>query len=92
MYSVRQGTRAANFENQVLPEIKEKRSKILLELSDKVQKEINESYVGKKVKVLVEERQGDVYKGHTANYIQVIMKSQEDIRNKIIEVEFSCDC
>ncbi|MCI8393345.1 MAG: hypothetical protein HFJ23_06180 [Clostridia bacterium] len=91
MYSVRQGTRAANFENQVLPEIKEKRSKILLELSDKVQKEINESYVGKKVKVLVEERQGDVYKGHTANYIQVIMKSQEDIRNKIIEIEFSCD-
>ena len=91
MYSVRQGTRAANFENQVLPEIKEKRSKILLELSDKLQKEINESYVGKKVKVLVEERQGDVYKGHTANYIQVIMKSQEDIRNKIIEIEFSCD-
>jgi len=91
MYSVRQGTRAANFENKVLPEIKEKRSKILLELSDKVQKEINESYVGKKVKVLVEERQGDVYKGHTANYIQVIMKSQEDIRNKIIEIEFSCD-
>ena len=91
MYSVRQGTRAANFENQVLTEIKEKRSKILLELSDKLQKEINESYVGKKVKVLVEERQGDVYKGHTANYIQVIMKSQEDIRNKIIEIEFSCD-
>lgn len=91
MYSVRQGTRAANFENQVLPEIKEKRSKILLELSNEVQKEINESYVGKKVKVLVEERQGDVYKGHTANYIQVIMKSQEDIRNKIIEIEFSCD-
>ena len=91
MYSVRQGTRAANFENQVLPEIKEKRSKVLLELSDKVQKEINESYVGKKVKVLVEERQGDVYKGHTANYMQVTMKSQEDIRNKIIEIEFSCD-
>ncbi len=91
MYSVRQGTRAANFENQVLPEIKEKRSKILLDFSNEVQKEINESYVGKKVKVLVEERQGDVYKGHTANYIQVIMKSQEDIRNKIIEIEFSCD-
>ena len=91
MYSVRQGTRATNFENQVLPEIKEKRSKILLDFSNEVQKEINESYVGKKVKVLVEERQGDVYKGHTANYIQVIMKSQEDIRNKIIEIEFSCD-
>ena len=91
MYSVRQGTRAANFENQVLPEIKEKRSKILLDFSNEVQKEINESYVGKKVKVFVEERQGDVYKGHTANYIQVIMKSQEDIRNKIIEIEFSCD-
>lgn len=87
-YSIREGTRAETFENQVEPEIKEKRSKILLELSDKVHDEINESYVSKKVKVLIEEKQGDYYKGHTANYMEVLVPEQgKDIRNEIVEVK-----
>lgn len=87
-YSKREGTRAASFENQVAPEIKEKRSKTLLELSDNMEKEYNKSYVGKKVEVLVEEKDGKYYKGHTKNYMQVLIKSEEkELRNKLVEAE-----
>ena len=37
-YSIRNGTKAAQMDNQILPEIKEKRSNLLLELSDKNEK------------------------------------------------------
>ncbi len=84
-YSKREGTRAAEFENQVLENIKEERSKKLIELSNNVQKEYNASYIGKNIKVLVEEKEGEFFKGHTTNYMYVKIKSCcDDIKNKIV--------
>ncbi len=86
-YSKRENTKAANMPNQVPPEIKEKRSKKIIELSNKNQKEYNETYIGKKVSVLVEEKEQNVYKGHTSNYICVEIKTEEkNIENTIVEV------
>lgn len=50
--------------------------------------EIRKSYIGKKVEILIEEKQNDGYwKGHTKNYIYVGIKSKEkDIKNKIVRV------
>lgn len=87
-YSKRQGTLAEKMDNQVLPEEKEKRSKKMLELSDKIQEEYNKSYIGKTVEVLVEEKEGEFYKGHTRNYMQVLIKSEyKNLQNTIIEAE-----
>lgn len=86
-YSQRNGTKAASMKNQVPGEIKEERSKILLNLSDENEKEYLKSYIGKKVEVLFEEKDGEFYKGHTANYIMVKTKSDEDLSNKIKKVE-----
>ena len=58
--------------NQVPGDIKEQRSKELIELSDKDELEYNKFYVGKKVEVLWEETKNGVIKGHTQNYIEVI--------------------
>ena len=67
--------------------IKEERSKKVIELSNKNGQEYNEKYIGKKVQVLVEEKQGNIYKGHTANYMYVEIENvKEDIQNKIVEV------
>ena len=52
-----------------------------------MQKEIDEQYLNKKVEVLFEEKQGEYYKGHTKNYMMVNAKSEEDLTNKIREVE-----
>lgn len=71
---------------QISPNIKEERSKKLIELSDKIGEEIRNTYIGKKVEVLIEEKQNDGYwKGHTKNYICALVKSTEkDIKNEIV--------
>ena len=85
-YSPRKGTKAAVMPNQIAGNIKEERSKKLIELSDKNEMEYNESYIGKKVEVLFEEEKLETYKGHTQNYIMVHCKSDKNLDNKIVKV------
>ena len=54
-YSKREGTKAAEMKEQVLPDIKNKRSKIIIELSNKIGEKYNREYIGKILYVLVEE-------------------------------------
>ena len=82
-YSPRKGTKAALMKNQVSGDIKEERSKKLIELSDKKQKEHNEKYIGQKLEVLFEEREKEYIKGHTTNYIVVKTKTDKQIENTI---------
>lgn len=85
-YSQRKGTVAAKMKNQVSPEKKEERSKRLLKLSSDNEKDYLDEYVGKDVKVLFEEQDGEFVKGHTDNYIVVEAKGSEQDLNKILTV------
>lgn len=39
------------------------------------------------MKVLIEEKEGEYFKGHTSNYMYVFVKSlKENIQNKIVDV------
>ncbi len=79
-YSPRKGTKAESMPNQVDGNVKEERSKKLIELSDKNEKMYNEKYIGKTLEVLFEDEHienGEKYiKGHTTNYIVVKVKKQ----------------
>ena len=86
-YSIRSGTKAANMENQIINSIKEMRSKRLLQLSEENQKAYHQEMVGKKVQILVEEKEGEFYKGHTANFMLVKVKSDFKITNQIVETQ-----
>ena len=88
-YSPRKGTKAAEMKNQIPGDVKELRSKKLLELSDNNEIRYLDSYIGKDVEVLFEEFDGEYYKGHTANYIMVKVKSEEDLSNKIKMVKIT---
>ena len=88
-YSPRTGTVAASMKNQVDGNIKEKRSNALLELSDCFEKEYNQQYIGKKVDVLFEEKEGEYWKGHTTNYMVVKAISKDDLENQIKQVEIN---
>ena len=83
-YSIRTGTKAAVMENQVPTSIKEERSKKLINLSNENEAYYNNSYIGKNVDVLIEEKDGEYYKGHTANYLLTKVKCEENIINKIV--------
>ena len=90
-YSPRKGTRAEQMTQQIEPQLKEERSKKLIELSDKNEKEYNSEYVGKRVEVLWEEQKNEIYKGHTKNYVLVEMeaKPSENKENVIESVQIS---
>ena len=88
-YSPRKGTKAEKMKNQISGDIKEIRSKKLLELSDKNENEYLDEYIGKEVDVLFEEKEGEYFKGHTSNYIMVKYKTSENLENKIIKVKIT---
>ena len=90
-YSQRKGTIAAKMQNQVNGEIKEERSKKLIELSNKNEREYNNQYKDKQIEVLFEEshiENGKRYmKGHTTNYMVVKVQTNENLENKIKNVK-----
>lgn len=88
-YSPRKGTKAESMKNQVSGDIKEIRSKKLLELSDKNENEYLDEYIGNEVDVLFEEKDGEYFKGHTQNYIMVKYKTEENLENKIVKVKIT---
>ena len=82
-YSPRKGTKAAVMPNQIDGNIKEERSKKLIELSDELENMYNKEYIGKEVEVLFEENHQEndeqYIKGHTTNYIVVKVKNNDDM-------------
>ena len=83
-YSPRKGTPAAKMINQVDGNIKEQRSRKLIDLSNKNENMHNEQYIGKDVDVLFEEFEKGYFRGHTANYIVVNVKGEEKQKNEFV--------
>ncbi|MCT4585396.1 MAG: tRNA (N(6)-L-threonylcarbamoyladenosine(37)-C(2))-methylthiotransferase MtaB [Peptostreptococcaceae bacterium] len=87
-YSKRDGTKAAKMDNQVLPETKTKRSKILLELNKSNEDEFRKNLIGKTLDILFEkEYKENNYEGLSTNYIRVSCYSKDNIENQIKKVK-----
>ncbi|RDY32447.1 tRNA (N(6)-L-threonylcarbamoyladenosine(37)-C(2))-methylthiotransferase MtaB [Lachnotalea glycerini] len=88
-YSKRQGTKAAEMENQVSEQIKNKRSQELLDITAKQSEEYVNSQIGKELEVLVEEKVNidkmQYYVGHSKEYIKTLISSEKDIKNQVIQ-------
>ena len=70
-YSPREGTRAAKME-QIEKSIKEKRSRIMIEETEKIRQSFLKSQIGKTVEVLLETRHDEQFtEGYTKNYTPV---------------------
>lgn len=88
-YSPRKGTPAAKYQNQVTPQVKDARSKLIISIAGKNEKKFKKSFIGKKMKVLYEQsidEKNSIFEGLTENYIRVVSESQENLKGKIIEV------
>ena len=70
--------------NQIEGNKKEERSRKLISLSNKNQKEYNKSYVGKELEILFEEEKNGFYQGHTKNYILAHYKTTQNLENKMV--------
>ena len=75
-YSKREGTKAAVMQGQIPEQIKAKRSARLIELGEKNRRAYEESFLGKTVEVLVEEKSDvngkEMWTGHTKEYLSLI--------------------
>lgn len=87
-FSPRKGTRAEKMDGQLDGNIKEKRSKILIELNKKNENNFNEKFIGKEMDVLFEGRIKDnFYEGYTSNYIKVqVPYDGIELTRKIVKV------
>ncbi len=86
-YSIREGTKAAEMKPQVIEPVKAQRSKVLIELGESVSNEFMKEFIGKDLSVLIEtEKNDNIYEGYTTNYLKVLLKSDINVKNEIINV------
>lgn len=92
-YSRRTGTKAADMPGQVKDSVKTERSTALLALEQKMSLEYRTGWIGKTVPVLVEEEcviGGVTYqRGHTREYVKVVIESKEDLTGQIVLAEIT---
>lgn len=90
-YSKREGTKAASMEHQIPENIKNERSKVLMELSRKKQKAFENALIGTVKEVLIEEEEmcedGLYGIGHTKEYVKIRQKLNQKQVNQIVNVE-----
>ncbi|MFC1517532.1 tRNA (N(6)-L-threonylcarbamoyladenosine(37)-C(2))-methylthiotransferase MtaB [Candidatus Margulisiibacteriota bacterium] len=76
-YSLRPGTPAAGFKDQIPAKITDQRSKQLLSLSKKLEKEFANKYLNAPLMVLFEEENPKFSQGLTSNYLRVFSKKHD---------------
>lgn len=86
-YSDRKGTASNCMNDKIAHDVKKKRTAILIEQGDRKKRAFFENYLNETRLVLFEQQNRDGYwTGYTSNYIQVALKSDEDLHNKIVPV------
>ncbi|MDO4338631.1 MAG: tRNA (N(6)-L-threonylcarbamoyladenosine(37)-C(2))-methylthiotransferase MtaB [Eubacteriales bacterium] len=93
-YSRRRGTKAAAMEGQLTEAVKSERSDKMLELHDRHASEYEESMLGRKLEILLEEEVmingKSCYIGHSREYIKAAIEKQEGLKvNDIVTMQAS---
>lgn len=86
-YSKRKGTPAAKMKAQIHGDIKNRRSKVLFDLTDKLKDDFESSFIGRDLPVLFEKKNGLKNLGHSTNYMEILIESPDDFSNRIVGVE-----
>ncbi|MCQ2550639.1 MAG: tRNA (N6-isopentenyl adenosine(37)-C2)-methylthiotransferase MiaB [Clostridia bacterium] len=92
LYSIRKGTPAEQYSDQIPEEVKHERFNRLVDLVNSISEEKNSKYVGKIEKVLVEgpsKTGSSTYMGRTEGFKLVNFKADESLVGKIIDVKIT---
>ena len=88
-YSIRKGTAAEKMGNQVPEQIKEERSRKMIELSERMKNDFYDSFKGREIEVLAEQKTRDGrFHATAANYMEFFIESDDDITGKTVMFEF----
>ena len=92
LYSIRKGTPAENYEDQIPEDIKHKRFNKLVDLLNEISMRKNKEYEGRTEKVLVEglsKTNKEMYTGRTETFKLVNFKSEKDISGQIVDIRIT---
>ncbi len=87
-YSDRENTVASKLPGKVNPQVKKERAKALEEVEDRMFEEMSK-YIGKRVRVLVEESKHGKSYGYTENYLRTEILDYTGKPNEVVEVEIN---
>lgn len=92
-YSKRQGTKAAQMQEQLTEAVKAERSNVLLQMAERQSREYRNSYIGREEEVLFEEAKeidGRIYQtGYTRHYVKAAAAADENLSNRILKGRLS---
>ena len=89
-YSGRKGTPAADFPGQVPSRTVRDRCEALRDLGREKRRQFYRSFLGEKMRVLVEsrrDRESGMLRGYSQNYIPVVFTGKDEWMNQVVEVE-----
>jgi len=88
-YSVRGGTTAAKFGDKVSGNEIKRRASLMRSIGERKRGEFAQRMLGRRLKVLLEERSEGQLTGYSRNYVRVTTDGSEDLTNFEVEVEAS---
>ncbi len=92
-YSPKTGTPAAKMKDQVPPDVKNDRAARLIKVSDELNRAFADKLKGRVMPVLFEIKNKDgFWEGHTTNYIKVLLKSDENLKNRFLDIKIGEYC
>lgn len=94
-YSPRRGTEAHQIKDNIPGNIKKQRSQILTQLVKEKASIYHEKFMGKKETVLIENQRdtkSGLLKGHTGNFIPVILEGSDSLKNNLIPITLQKTC
>lgn len=80
-YSRRKGTYADSLDGHLDPGLIKERARIMIKEASIMKKSYDESFIGDIVEVLFEQKKNEYWIGHTSNYLEVYLESDEDLTN-----------
>ena len=86
-YSKREGTKAANMENQISETIKKERTMTLINISKTLENDYMNKFINKEITFIPEVYKEGNLIGHTGNYLLVKAKGNEELINKELKVK-----
>ena len=87
-YSLRPGTKAADYPGQIEKSIKKERARRLTEKAEEMSTRFKQKQIGKTVKVLIEQEKDGFSTGHSTNYLEIRIKEKIK-RNSIKNIKIT---
>jgi threonylcarbamoyladenosine tRNA methylthiotransferase MtaB len=88
-YSRRSGTEADKMQDHLDNSIIKKRARIMIDIASNLKKEYEEKFLNIEFEVLFEQKKKEYWIGHTSNYLEVYLESNEELTNKVIKCKIT---